>query len=64
MKVSIEYMQAILGSQFEYKLLEELARFGQFKTAPVGSYLIRPGEFIGSAPIVISGSIKIMRSDK
>lgn len=64
MKLSIEYLQAILGSQFEYKLLDELAQFGQFKTAAVGSYLIRPGEFIRSVPIILRGSVKIMRPDR
>lgn len=64
MKLSTDYLQAILGSQFEYKLLEELVQFGQFKTASVGSYLIRPGEFIRSVPIILRGSVKIMRPDR
>ncbi len=64
MKLTIDYLQRILTGRFEYKLLEELAEVGQVKTAPVGAYLIRPGEFIRSVPIIISGSVKIMRSDK
>ena len=56
-------MHEILNSQFEYKLIEELAEVGQYKTASVGSYLIRPGEYIRSVPIIIKGSVKIMRPD-
>jgi len=64
MNLTLQYIQTILGGQFEYKLLEELAQVGQLKTASVGSYLIRPGEFIRSVPIIISGSVKIMRPDR
>lgn len=64
MKLTFEYIQSILGGQFEYKLLEEIAQVGQFKTAAVGSYLIRPGEFIRSVPIITTGSVKIMRPDQ
>lgn len=61
MNVPIEYLQEIFGGQFEFKLIEELAQVGHVKTAPVGAYLIRPGEFIRSVPIIIRGSVKIMR---
>lgn len=56
-------LQQRLGGHFEYRLLEELAEVGRVKTAPVGSYLIRPGEYIRSVPIILSGSVKIMRPD-
>lgn len=63
MKLTVGYLQEMLGGQFEYKLLEELAQVGQLRTMLVGAYLIRPGEFIRSVPIIISGSVKIMRPD-
>ena len=64
MKVTIEYLQEALHGQFEYSLLQELVEVGQFKQAPVGAYLIRPGEYIRSVPIIIRGSVKIMRPDR
>lgn len=63
MKLTVDYLHEALSGQFEYKLLEELAQVGQYKTASIGSYLIRPGEYIRSVPIIIKGSVKIMRPD-
>ena len=62
-KLTVEYLHDVPGSQFEYKLIEELAEVGQYKAVPVGSYLIRPGEYIRSVPIIIKGSVKIIRPD-
>ncbi|RYF69411.1 MAG: Crp/Fnr family transcriptional regulator, partial [Cytophagaceae bacterium] len=64
MKLTVDFLQETLKGQFEYALLQELAEVGQHKLAPVGSYLIRPGEFIRSVPIIIRGSVKIMRPDQ
>lgn len=64
MKLTIEYLQETLKGQFELSLLQELVEVGQFKRAPVGSYLIRPGEYIRSVPFIIRGSVKIMRPDQ
>ena len=63
MKLTVDHLHEILNGQFEYKLIEELAEAGQYKTASVGSYLIRPGEYIRSVPIIVKGSVKIMRPD-
>ncbi len=64
MKLTVEYLQEVFQGRFEYALLQELAQAGQLKDAPVGSYLIRPGEFIRSVPIILTGSVKIMRPDQ
>jgi CRP/FNR family transcriptional regulator len=64
MKLSVEYLQEIFQGRVEYTLLEELVQVGQLKNASVGSYLIRPGEFIRSVPIILTGSVKIMRPDQ
>ncbi|SOD96902.1 Crp/Fnr family transcriptional regulator [Spirosoma fluviale] len=64
MKLTIEYLQETLKGRFELSLLQELVEVGQFKRAPVGSYLIRPGEYIRSVPFIIRGSVKIMRPDQ
>ncbi|GAB4022395.1 Crp/Fnr family transcriptional regulator [Spirosoma sp. KCTC 42546] len=64
MKLTVDYLQQALGSRFEYALLQELTEVGQHKLVPVGAYLIRPGEYIRSVPIIIRGSVKIMRPDQ
>ncbi|QJW91197.1 Crp/Fnr family transcriptional regulator [Spirosoma taeanense] len=64
MKLTVDYLQQTLRGQFEYSLLQELAEVGQLRTVPAGSYLIRPGEFIRSVPILIRGAVKIMRPDR
>lgn len=63
MKLTVDHLHEILNGQFEYKLIEELAEVGHYKTASIGSYLIRPGEYIRSVPIIIKGSVKILRPD-
>lgn len=63
MKLTVDYLHEVLSGQFEHKLIEELARVGQYKTVSVGSYLIRPGEYVRSVPIIINGSVKILRPD-
>ena len=63
MKLTVDHLHEMLNGQFEYKLIEELAEAAQYKTASVGSYLIRPGEYIRSVPIILKGSVKILRPD-
>ncbi|MGV3559286.1 Crp/Fnr family transcriptional regulator [Larkinella arboricola] len=63
MRITHEFLQQTLNGMFEYPLLQELAAVGQFKKLTVGDYLIRPGEYIRSIPLIISGSVKIMRPD-
>ncbi|KAB7729996.1 helix-turn-helix domain-containing protein [Rudanella paleaurantiibacter] len=64
MKLTNEFLQERLNGQFEHLLLDEIAKTGQYKRVSAGSYLIRPGEYIRSVPIILHGSVKIMRPDK
>lgn len=48
---------------FEPALLAELEEAGQIQTAETGTVLMEPGRVIRHVPIVLSGSIKIMRPD-
>ncbi len=64
MKLTVAYLQETLQGRFEPKLLEEIAQVGAHKVVTEGVYLIRPGEYISSVPIIIKGSVKIMRSDQ
>lgn len=64
MHLSISYLQEVFKGQFELPLLEELSKAGQYKRVAAGDYLIRPGEYIRSVPILLRGSVKIMRPDR
>ncbi|TVZ51975.1 Crp/Fnr family transcriptional regulator [Dokdonia sp. Hel_I_53] len=59
----LQELQIFYGSQFEHALLEEISKVGILKEFPEGSDLIKPGEYIRSMPLLLSGSIKIMRPD-
>jgi len=52
-----------LNGRFEPALLDEIARVGIYQEIDEGAYLIRPGSYIRSVPILLSGSVKIMRPD-
>ncbi len=49
---------------YEPALLEEIETFGQSQKAPAGSTLMDIGKYIKSFPLLISGSLKIMREDE
>ncbi len=48
---------------FEDELLEEINQVGTFKQVPEGFELIKPGSYIKSMLLIISGAIKILRED-
>ena len=52
------------GFQFEPELIDEISRVGIFMEVSEGTDLIKPGEYIKSMPLLLSGSIKIMRPDE
>ena len=56
-------LNANYGSLIEPALLEEINAVGMLKTIPEGEDVIRPGEYMKSMPLLLSGSIKIMRPD-
>lgn len=51
------------GTQFEPALLKEINQVATFKEVPEGQDLMKPGQYIKSMPLLLSGSIKIMRPD-
>ncbi|MEN8816697.1 MAG: Crp/Fnr family transcriptional regulator [Nonlabens sp.] len=59
----IQELKNNYGSQFEPQLIEEIYQIATFIEAPEGQDLIQPGQFIKSMPLLLSGSIKIMRPD-
>ena len=61
---NLESLHTRFGKLFEVKLLEELLQVGTYMQVEEGHILMKPGGFIRSVPIIISGSIKILRADQ
>ncbi len=59
----IQELKKYYGEQFEPALLEEINQVATFMEVPEGQDLMKPGQFIKSMPLLLSGSIKIMRPD-
>ena len=49
--------------RFEPALQKELLAAAQKKTVEEGAVLIRPGQYLKAIPILVHGSIKILRTD-
>ncbi|MAT54991.1 MAG: Crp/Fnr family transcriptional regulator [Saprospirales bacterium] len=60
--MTIEQRSAV--HNFEPALVEEIQKLGSERQLDAGEELMRPGMYIRSIPIVLSGSIKIMRQDE
>ena len=59
----IQELRKHYGSQFEPALIEEISQVAKFMEVPEGQDLMKPGQYIRSMPLLLSGSIKIMRPD-
>lgn len=59
----ITELQQYYGSQFEPALIEEIEQAGVLMEVEEAYDLIKPGQYIKSMPLLLSGSIKIMRPD-
>ncbi len=64
MQQPIEFYEQHFHGFFESALLEELQRVGNCMELKQGEYLMRPSGYIRFVPILLSGSIKIMRPDE
>lgn len=51
------------GSQFEPALIDEINQIALYKEVPEDEVLIKPGGYVKYMPLLLSGSIKIMRPD-
>ncbi len=58
-----ESLKAILPELNEPKLLDNLLAFGKNLTFKAGEIITEPGQFVKMVPIVLEGSIKILRMD-
>lgn len=63
MKLDSQLLKAQFGNLFESNLLDELAQVGNYMEVEEGFVLMRPGGYIRTIPILLSGSVKISRSD-
>lgn len=59
----IQELKKYYGEQFELALLEEINQVATFMEVPEGQDLMKPGQYIKFMPLLLSGSIKIMRPD-
>jgi len=58
-----EELQQSYGNQFESALIDEIKNVGILMEVAEGHNLIKPGQYIKSMPLLLSGSIKILRPD-
>ncbi len=59
-----EELNKYYGSQFEPELIQEINNAATLVEMPEGEDLIKPGQYIKSMPLLLSGSIKILRPDE
>jgi CRP/FNR family transcriptional regulator len=64
MQKEIEFYEKTFKGLFERDLLIELQKVGVYSELEAGSYLMKPGSFIRSVPIILDGTVKILREDK
>ncbi len=63
MKLDIQTLQGHFGNLFEANLLQELSQVGNYMEVEEGFTLMRSGGYIRSIPILLNGSVKILRAD-
>ena len=63
MKLDIQSLHERFGNMFEIELLKELFECGNYLEVEEGFTLMRPGGYIRTVPILLSGSVKILRAD-
>lgn len=59
-----DLLKQALPNLTDPKLLDRLLEMGQFLTYESGKTLMEPGQFVKAVPLVLEGSIKIMRVDE
>jgi CRP/FNR family transcriptional regulator len=64
MQKEIDFYEKHFKGLFEHELLVEMQKFGRYQEIEAGSYLMKAGGYINSVPIILEGTIKILREDK
>lgn len=63
MKLDVQSLYERFGNMFEAELLRELTECGNYMEVDEGFILMKPGGYIRTVPILLSGSVKILRAD-
>lgn len=63
MQMDLEFYEDKFKGLFSHELLKEMQICGSYIEMDSGEYLMRPGGFILFIPIILEGSLKIMRQD-
>jgi CRP/FNR family transcriptional regulator len=63
-KMTVDSLKDALPNFTDADLLQAILNQGQIVTLPAGKVLLEPGQFIKAVPLVIGGSVKILRTDE
>lgn len=61
--MEIKNIEQQLLKIFDSKTVEEILRVGKYQEFLTGEEIIRPGQYIKAIPLILKGSVKIMRED-
>jgi len=61
--MEIKNIEQQLLKIFDSKTVEEILRVGKYQEFLPGEEIIRPGQYIKAIPLILKGSVKIMRED-
>jgi CRP/FNR family transcriptional regulator len=61
--IPLDELRHMIPAIADMKLLEEISRQGQVRRFKAGEWIMEPGQYMNSVPIVIEGSVKILRPD-
>ena len=64
MQKELDFYEKNFKGLFEVELLKEMQTVGNYQELEPGSYLMRSGGYIRSVPIILDGTVKILREDK
>ena len=63
-KMTVDSLKEALPNFTDADLLQAILNQGQIVTLSAGKVLLEPGQFIKAVPLVIGGSVKILRTDE
>lgn len=63
MQLTIDELREMIPAIADMRLLESIAEQGQLRKISAGEELMQPGQYMNSVPIIVKGSIKILRPD-
>jgi CRP/FNR family transcriptional regulator len=64
MQVPAVILNKKFPGMFEQELLEEMSEHGEYHEFQEGEFILKHGQFIRSIPLILHGSIKVLRHDE